>query len=393
MPEESLHTLLGEVSAFLGVSPDSLAPTDAISRLVAFQRTNHPDHFQDHDAHRQATERFKQAGVLLQRLRTFIEKSLAQGTASTAIVPASHLDIIRLEAEVSQALARTADATAQLRDTRFHVDVLKRENSELKTALANRRQAAMSSARERLVKPYKPTAKTFVAISLAAGLTILMTTLGQVEEVVRKVLAPSGLTTRDIGFITFLSFLITVLLATRGYFRAQALHREAARLHTTRTLRAFAARVSSRRSGAAETGASAAVAPAAAMKRPPALQFTEEDVVEFLEAELAPRGVARRILTWLGFRSFSQETINDLKDLMLAHMIEANYIETGPIDGLQRLFRVRPRPSYDAWTLYHDVLPEAGGEAPQVRESSGEKEGPIRSESSHDLARLARKAS
>ena len=68
-------TLLAEVASFLNV--ESIGAEDALTYLVDFQRSNHPDRFQDASAQHAAGERFRKATDLIERLRKSIEQSAA----------------------------------------------------------------------------------------------------------------------------------------------------------------------------------------------------------------------------------------------------------------------------------------------------------------------------
>lgn len=355
MADESPDIVLADIRRFLGEDSESLTSPDAMSRLVDFQRSNHPDHFQDPQAHNAATERFKEAGTLLQRLRTAVEKSVTLATPSAALVHVPHLEMLKREAELSQALARAADVSTELKHLQLSLDLLKRENTELKEALSRRRQSTIANAQTRLIKPYKPSTKTFVTLGVTAGIPLLMALLTQIEDAVKKITSPIGLSPKEVGIVLFIAFLTTVLLTFRAYVRSSYLARTALRLTTTRMLQAFVDHIEQKLRNASDADTSAKKSSTRATLKP-TVQFTEEDVVVFLEGQVAPKGFRERLLSWVGLRSFREESVNDLKNLMIAHMIHEGYAQPGPIDRLQRVFRVRMQQPYETFDSHYDIL-------------------------------------
>lgn len=332
--------ILTEIATLLGV--ESISVDDALAHLVEFQRNNHPDRFQDPSAQFAASERFRKATTLLDRLREAIEQSETGTVTTTAIERVKSPDgsIVRARLEISSLLQQTARLTEELRAMRTELEGLTDENQKLKAELAARLDARITKARKEIVAPYRPTTKTVRVAGIAAALGILTIVLGQIEVVANKVMVPLGLGQRRAGLALFGVLAVTVVVGLLRYIRSWYLEHRVAALCTTGTLRRFAIRMESKWEGDKDKD----------------VEFTESDVLLFVQAEMRFGQGVERVAQLAGLARYSESTFNLAKDLLVAHMFSFHLIEAGPPHNLERVFRMKKRPRFISWEEYKSML-------------------------------------
>lgn len=322
---------MSEISAFLGRTPAS--SQEAVELLVAFQRENHPDRFQDHEAQQEATKRFATASGLVARIRGAIERSYTSEATTTAIEVAhsGDLALTRSRLEVSSLLDQTADLRRKLSALRYDNSKLRDQNNELREQLRPRLDSRLERAQEKVTAPYRPTPKNIKAAGFSAALALLFALLAQVETLYAKVLSPLGLASQTAGLGLFAIFALTSTFALHRYLKSQFLAKAARHVVTTPALRRFVQLILRE-------------------QEKKEIEFTETDVVEFLIVELRPASFLDQVARLFGLRGLSSETLDDLKDVALLHMLQSGLVEAGPSHLMERLFRVKQRPNYVQWS-------------------------------------------
>jgi hypothetical protein len=339
IPEETLTA----AADLLGGS--TVTGDDVVGRLVAFQRANHPDRFQDAAAKQTATEAFTRASELIAKCRTAIENAEAGHQPTAAIQLASSAALSRPEFEVSSLLEQSVAARRQIDSLTTERDILLHKVETLTKSLAIRKTSGMAAARARAIRPYEPTRRSIAVTGVSIGFSLLLALLAQVETVTKAVLAPLHISAVATGYLLFLVFITTALIAGYKYWRLVLLQDAVARLCTTSALKRFYSRLSP--AGAAGDAQ---------------LEFGEHDVAEFIRADLCDRGgLANATLARMGL--YSDDLVELLKDLLIAHMLTQDCIEAGPSERLERRFRIRVRSRYVAWSDGASLLPgEEGGD-------------------------------
>lgn len=140
------ESLLTDVATLLQV--ETIAPEDALPALVDYQRTNHPDRFQDPEAQRAATVRFTKASNLIEQVRTSVDRSAAGlvPVSANAIerVPTPQLALVRAQLEIASLLQQSATSNEELRSARLEIEHLTFEVQRLKEALAAKVNAGLA---------------------------------------------------------------------------------------------------------------------------------------------------------------------------------------------------------------------------------------------------------
>lgn len=315
-------------TSVLGERP--LDPDDAVRKLVDYQRRNHPDLFVADIDKAAATENFKRAGDVLDRVR----RSLLTGDASAlALVKPEGTEIARAtisQLELSVAMDKHVRLLAELESARTDNTLLQHKAEQLEKQLRDRRNTDLQVANERVAQRYKPTTRSIALTGATVALTLLLALLGQVEQVAMKILAPLGLTAASVALVMSTVLLFTVVMFIRNQVRSLRMNQLAEELCSTTTLKGFQRHLSTHSEECVE--------------------FTESEVVAFIVGHLRAKSMIEKATVAIGFQVLSKADSELLKDLMIAHMVKHGLVEIGPTHNLERLFRLKQRPRYVSWT-------------------------------------------
>lgn len=323
--------------------PEGTSLAHVVEALVALQVASHPDRFLDPATKAQATERFKRVTELLGKVRTQVERAQLDGAASKAIQLRQHdAPGLRKDLEISRLVTELAEREQSLQYAAFVREKAEQEAARLKKQLEAKRSENVRLSRDDIGKRYKPKPGTLAGVGITGLLATLYAIFGQLETIAGKFLAPLGLPPRAFGFCLFGMFAAATSVTIYGYLRANFLKKAAGSICTTAALQRLMSKLSS-------TGAKSG-----------RIEFAEHDVVNFINVELRVQATRNRILGWLGLGRAPEEALEQLKEILLGHMLARGLIEVGPIESLQRIFRTKERATVrwsDGDDLFNSEIP------------------------------------
>jgi hypothetical protein len=314
-----------------------------LEALAELRINAHPDKFRSESGKRAAAERFKRAGELLDQLTVALEEANLSGAPSTGLmrlehtgVPAPEVILARatLKMELATQLGKQVDLQDELASAKMRIDLLEHEKSNLQEQLRKRRRRRLVRTRARIIEKYRASKRSIVTLGFSAGLALLYALLSQVESATKRLIEPLGIAPELVGVVVFMTFALTALVAAHGWVRGVFASAAIEDLCGTAAVQRFAEQVRELRKD----------------------EFGDGQVLNFVMSELKPTTPAHRLLSLLNLKHFNSRQLDEFKNVFVAHMLDNELIEAGPVHEFEHIFRVRKRERYSTWNDYGSLL-------------------------------------
>lgn len=297
--------------------------------LQKYRNETHPDNFQDQELKTKAEARFKDAQSLLEELEKQLEIDRFNRKPSELAVYKPLHDVVQLQSDLYKTKRDLEDTKEILKTERENVE-------DLRIQLQTKQDDSLRSEIEHLQSLYKPSTRKYASIGLAIVLSGAFSVMTQMEKVtgVLEKYSPFEKYYVSTGLFIWLIFFLVMLF--RKLWESEYIQSKSEGVCSPKYAADFLEHLKKKRSSEEEI-----------------TEFSEVEVFDFITGG---KHVFKKLVSWLGFRIYSPETINRLKDIFIHNLLNKKLIHVSRAEMMQRHFIVLSSKSELYW--YHEYTKE-----------------------------------
>lgn len=322
MTQELDISLLHKVKEFLQVT-DDLSSIELLRLLKDHRKRIHPDKFTEEHAKKEAEEKFKELGTLIDELDRFMQiEKLSRGAKELALYEPLY-DNVALQKDIDE-------ANEKIKSLEASVNVLQQENDDLKKSVEQKQTSELEKEALELKQMYKPSTQKLASLGILLLLSATIATMTKIEDVNKLVKKYAPIEDSYINTVTFGIFIFMLVLVIKQYIENKMLARRTAEVCSPLYCKAFLFyfdEVRERQDNKPRT-------------------FTESDALAFISGKDTR---LKRFLSFIGFRMFQVETDDKLKNYFINTLLNKKLIDIQHAKDLDRVFSVRDGKSYYYW--------------------------------------------
>ena len=307
-------SILQRVRNFLQIEGDA-SGIELFQLLKQYRNDIHPDKVKGEEAKKAAEEQFKQAQDLLRNLTNFLEQErLARKPTELAFYSQAY-DAVNLQSELDEI---SAERTRLQQEN----DSLRDELKALTEVVSESQNKALRKETDEIKEIYKPSKANLASLGIVVLLTSASAVMVKMEEVSNFLKKYSPIDERTLNKSLFFLCLIVITLTVKRFIEYHWIKHKIHEASSAAFSMKFMELLNSTKK----------------WEKDYFRTFTETDVVAFLEDNLCKR---RKWLEILGFRLFSIETVESLKNFFIHTLLSKKLIEISSADSLDRTFVIK----------------------------------------------------
>jgi len=314
--------ILRRVKEFLQIN-EEFSSIELLSLLKDHRKRIHPDKFTDKEASKEAEEKFKQLNELVEELDRYIEiEKLSRGAKELALYEPLY-DNVALQKEIEK-------ANEKIETLESDNEKLEKENKELQQTLEEKKINELSKEEKELRNLYKPSSQKLASLGIVFLLSLALTIMTKIEDVSAMIKKYSPIDDQTINKGIFFIFIILLVAIIKQYTEHLMFRRKVAMVCSPKFSKSFLKYLSLIKEWDEE--------------KPK--DFSEADVFSFISGAETKW---KRLLSFLGFNLFNDETCDRLKDYFINSLINKKLIRIHHAKDLDRTFTIRDDKKYYYW--------------------------------------------
>lgn len=312
-------TLIQKVKEVLQVT-DDFSSIELLQLLKDHRKRIHPDKFTEETAKKEAEEKFKTIGQLIEELDRVIQiEKVNRGAKELALYEPLY-DNVTLQNELEEAKGKIEDLESKN-------DELQKANDELQKALEEKQTSEIEKEAQELKGLYKPSPQRLASLGIVFLLSAALVTMTKIEEVYAVIIKYSPIEETYIRPVVFGVFIFTLFIVIKQFIENKAMARRTGEVCSPLHCRDFLQYLSKIKEQEEN--------------RPKI--FTESDALAFIYGRAT---WWKKALSFLGFKMFHIETNDRLKNYFINTLLNKKLITIYHAKDLDRAFMVRDGKSY-----------------------------------------------
>ena len=322
MAQDIEVNLSQRIKEFLQITED-LSSIELLRLLRDHRKRIHPDNFTEEIAKKEADEKFKITGQLIEELDRFIQiEKVSRGAKELALYEPLYENVtLQNELEATRSKIEEIEST---------VAKLQNENDALQKALAEKQTNELEKEAQELKLLYKPSSQSLASLGLLFLLTVAFGVMTKIEQVYALIRKYSPIGEEYINPTIFVIFLFTLFVVLKQFIENRALIRKTGEVCSPLYCRTFFEHL-------VETKEKEEKKPRT---------FTESDALCFIYGK---NTWWKRALSSFGFKMLQIETNDKLKNYFINTLLNKKLIEINHAKDLDRVFTIRDGRTYYYW--------------------------------------------
>jgi hypothetical protein len=322
MAQEIDLTLIQRVKEFLQIT-DDLSSIELLHLLKDHRKRIHPDKFTEEVAKKEAEDKFKTIGQLIEELDRLIQiEKVNRGAKELALYEPLY-DNVSLQNELEAAKNKIEDLESKNTE-------LQRDNDELQKSLEQKQSNEMEKEAQELKALYKPSPQRLASLGIVFLLSAALATMTKIEEVYSVIKKYSPIEEGYISPVVFGIFIFTLFIVLKQFIENKSIARRTGEVCSPLHCREFLQYLS-------EVNEQEENRPK---------MFTESDALAFIYGK---KTWWKKTLSFLGFRMFHIETNDRLKNYFINTLLNKKLITIYHAKDLDRVFTIRDGKTYYYW--------------------------------------------
>jgi hypothetical protein len=294
---------------------DELSSIELLKLLQDYRKRMHPDKFIEENAHKEATEKFKEIGSTIEELNKCIEhEKLHRGAKELALYEPLY-DNVTLQSQLDEASKKIIDFERQIEN-------LTEKNLTLNKALTEKQNSELENENFELKQLYKPSKQKLASLGILFLLSSSFAVMTKIEEVSLVVKKFSPLPEPILNKVIFYLFIFMLIMVVKQYIENKIISQKVSEVCSPKYSKRFWNYLNIFKDWDDDK----------------TKDFTEEDVFSFIQGK---NNNIRKIFASLGFKIFQIETTDRLKNFFINSLLNKQLIEISLAKGLDRTFTVK----------------------------------------------------
>lgn len=319
MSKEIVIDIIDRVKKYLQIE-DNLSSVELLHLLKEHRKRIHPDKFSEEHAKKEAENKFKSLGELIDELDNFIQNDMLQRPAKEVALYEPIYDNFLLQKNLDRALKKSEELNSTIK-------YLKEENEDLQKVINEKRSNELEHEEREIKNLYKPSSRSLFSLGITFLLALVLAIMTRIDNISELLKKYSPLDNQIINNTIFILFILLLIIIIKQYVENLLLRRKIQTVCSTSSFKLFYKQLVEKKQWND--------------KNPK--EFNELDVFDFIYGS---KDWYKTVLSKLGFNLYHVGTYEKVKDYFINTLLNKKLIKVYYAKELDRTFTIKDGKSY-----------------------------------------------